>query len=443
MMTLRIRATLLLAAACLPSLAIAQDEAIKIADSSELTQTAPKKADSKTLTLEKALNIGLAQSPRLAMFQSARGIAGGELQQAGALKNPELSVNSQFIGGNKQYRVVNPRQNFYGLSQVVESGGKVNKRERIASSGVLIADLEYQNAALELIHDITIAYADVIAAQENVALAEERRKLAKEVLSSISERVAAAAAPQIQQNRADMQLSLADIAYDRAKRDLESSRKALAALMGETKLSTSLSAKSFYSLAKPPKPEDTNLPEDTPEMRWHDQQLTQSRQKLSLERANALPDPRIDVGITEISGVNGRALTVGLAVPIPVLNANRGNIEAARHGVKLMEEKMREAGYVHGMELEKASQRMQSAYNQANTLKKRVIPAAQKSFGLAREGYVAGRFLYLDVLDTQRGLFDAKQQYIETLRDYHAAKAGVELLMAKNLGLLAAKGESK
>ena len=85
---------------------------------------------------------------------------------------------------------------------------------------------------------------------------------------------------------------------------------------------------------------------------------------------------------------------------------------------------------------------MQNAYTQATMLKTKIVPSAEKSFELAREGYLLGRFLYLDVLDTQRGLFEAKQQYIEALREYHAAKAGVERLTAKHLGLLATKGDT-
>ena len=324
---LRLWVGLLALAACSLSSAVANE-------TTEKTTTSRQ----QTLTMEKAVQLGLAQSPRLKMFQNSRAAASGELRQAGVLRNPELYINSQYLAASRAYRTINPRQTFYGLSEVVETGGKVSKREHIASSGVLIADLEYQAAALDLIHDITIAYAEAVAAQEGITLATEQKELAKEMLDSIAARVNAAAAPLIQQNRAEVQLSVAEIAYDKAVRDRESARKVLAALLGENKLSAVLTQKSFYSLTKPEKRPATSLPETSPDLARQEQLLVQSRQRLSLERANALPDPRIDVGVTEINTTNGRALTVGLALPIPVFNANRGNIDTARYHVARAEE---------------------------------------------------------------------------------------------------------
>lgn len=399
----------------------------------ETAETGPGKESA--LTLDEAIQRGLSASPRLKAFQSARAAAQGELQQAGALRNPELSYSSQFIGASSAYKNVNPRQTFYGVSQVVETGGKVGKRERVAGSGAALADLEYQAVALDLIQDITAAYAAVIAAQESMALAAEQKKLAKEVLGSVTTRVEAAAAPLIQQSRAQVQLSVSAMALDKARRDRDSARKLLAGLMGEPQLNASLAKKSFYTLSRP---ESTAaaMPDTSPDLARQEQILDQSRHRLALEQAGSLPDPRIDIGVTEINAMNSRAFTVGVAVPIPVLNANRGNISRARHEVERAEQEKKQGALTLEVALEKARQWMHSAYGQASTLKSGVVPAAEKAFSLAREGYALGRFPYLEVLDAQRALFDARQQYIEALKEYHTARAGVERLTAKHLHLL-------
>jgi hypothetical protein len=47
--------------------------------------------------------------------------------------------------------------------------------------------------------------------------------------------------------------------------------------------------------------------------------------------------------------------------------------------------------------------------------------------------YREGEFSYLDVLDVQRSLFDAKDTYINSLITYHKALTAIERLIGENL----------
>ncbi|MHC5543021.1 TolC family protein, partial [Singulisphaera rosea] len=160
-----------------------------------------------------------------------------------------------------------------------------------------------------------------------------------------------------------------------------------------------------------------------------------------LEKANAIPNPRIDAGLTRIPSANGQALLVGVALPIPVLNANRGNIQRARSDVLRAEQESRQAELLLSSDLTRAQQQLENAYLQATTLKNNILPSAQKAFSLAREGYGLGRFPYLEVLDAQRSLFEVKRQHVAASRDYHVARAAVERLTAANLPKLQNPGE--
>ena len=55
--------------------------------------------------------------------------------------------------------------------------------------------------------------------------------------------------------------------------------------------------------------------------------LEQSKARLELEQANAIPDPRLSVGVRDFRDSGDQAFIVGVSLPIPVFNANRGNIE--------------------------------------------------------------------------------------------------------------------
>ncbi len=404
----------------------------------------PPKAASKTvgtkrspskggvITLDDAIQLALSASPRLRASQASEAASRGERRQAGALQNPEVSYDKQNFRAGSAYKAISPGQNVYGVSQLIEVGGKISARKHVADQGVQIAGLETRATALDLIRDITVAYAEAVAAEENVKLATEQKALAEDVLKSVSVRVEAAASPLIQQSRAEVERSTAVVALDSAKRERAITRKTLATLMGQGEPAFKLDSKVFFSLAKKGEPADPAKLKSNPDVLKLNSSLEQSKARLELEKANAIPDPRLSAGLIDIPSAKSKALVVGLSLPIPVFNANRGNIERARGELTRTEQDNRHAALSLDADLARAEQQMENAYFQANTLKTQILPSAQKAFSLAREGYGLGRFPYIEVLDAQRSLFSVKQQHIAALRSYHTARAVLERLTASH-----------
>ena len=70
----------------------------------------------------------------------------------------------------------------------------------------------------------------------------------------------------------------------------------------------------------------------------------------------------------------------------------------------------------------------QISYQTADKLRNKILPTAQKAFRVAKSGYEKGKFPYLEVLDAQRTLFDARARYHTALKQYHIARANIELI---------------
>ena len=62
-----------------------------------------------------------------------------------------------------------------------------------------------------------------------------------------------------------------------------------------------------------------------------------------------------------------------------------------------------------------------------------MLPVAQRAYEATDEGYRQGKFDYLEVLDAQRTLFEAKVQYVSSLTTYHRARAAIERLIGRSL----------
>jgi outer membrane protein, heavy metal efflux system len=414
--------------------------ALAPAESTPNAPAALPPATGNVITLDAAIERALAESPRLKAFGSGVAAAKGEQRQAGAWVNPEVGVEAENVAGQGAYKGFDSAEVTVGVTQEIAIGGKISARESIAGKGLEIASLDEQAARLDVIRDVTTAYADVVAAEENVRLATEQKELAVDVLKSVSVRVGAAAAPLMQKSRAEVERSTATIALDKANRERDISRKKLASMMGEEHFTLPLDSAAFYAIAKP---EVASLEEKlkaNPDLVKLNSSLEQSKARLELEQANAIPDPRLSVGMRDFRDSGDQAFIVGVSLPIPVFNANGGNIEKARHDVSRTEMDNRQLALNTSSELTEAHERMENAYVQAQTLKTEILPSADKAFRLAREGYGLGRFPYLEVLDAQRSLFDVKQQHISALKDFHSSKAQVERLTAMHLPKIQDKG---
>jgi len=393
------------------------------------------------LTLDAAIAKALAQSPRLQGFGSGVAAAKGEQRQAGAWMNPEVGIQAENVAGQGAYKGFDSAEVTYGVSQEFSIGGKISARENIAGKGLEIATLQQQGAALDVIRDVTTAYAEAVAAEENVRLATEQKELAEDVLKSVSVRVGAAAAPLMQKSRAEVERSTASIAQDKAARERTIALKNLATLMGEPVPVFTLDHTAFYAVAKPDATALDDKLKANPDIVKLNTSLEQSKGRLDLEKANAIPDPRLNVGVRDFRDSGDQAFVVGVSLPIPIFNANRGNIAKARSEVSRAEQDNQQTTLNTSAELTQARERMENSYLQAETLKTEILPSADKAFRLAREGYGLGRFPYLEVLDAQRSLFGVKQQQIAALKDFHAARASVERLTAAHMGMIPNKGE--
>jgi len=48
-----------------------------------------------------------------------------------------------------------------------------------------------------------------------------------------------------------------------------------------------------------------------------------------------------------------------------------------------------------------------------------IIPEAQNAYTIITDGYLNGRFTYLDVVNSQEMWFQSREQYVNALKDYH------------------------
>lgn len=397
-------------------------------------EPAKQKIFSNKLRLKIAIEKALAASPRLRSAEAGVNASLSEQKQAGAWQNPEIGVSAENFAGGGNYRNFQSSEVTVGVSQVIEMGGKRGSRKAIAEQDVALSRHSQSAEKLDVIRDTSVAYANAVAAQQMLKLTAEQKTMARTLFKEVGERVDAAREPLFQKSKAEITLSTASFAYERAERELTHAKQVLSSMWGVHEDSFQLEENDFTTLTTPLAEHDAEerMGNDPSFKRY---QATQGRMKAryELEKAQAIPDPRINVGVRELRESGDRALVAGISIPIPVFNGNQGNIGRARQEVSKAEHDTDAARLSLTNTLHEALESQVNAFRRAKNMKESILPSAEKAFALSREGYRAGRFPYLEVLDAQRTLFDVKEQYITTLKEYQVAKAEVERLTASNL----------
>ncbi len=381
------------------------------------------------LTPDTAIALALEHAPRGAAARARLDAAGGAVDQADTSPNPEIGFELENIAGSGPYRDFRSSERTYSLSQTIELGGKRGRRTdaaRAARDGA-VADLAL--ARLDLARDVRLALSEAVAASRQVALTQDGLRLAVAVQDTIKARVEAGREAPIQASRADITRRQAQLALDQANRRLTIARQTLAGLTGLSPAALALDEGWFTRIDA----DDAAAGGDAADLRRRQADVARGRADLSVEQAKAIPDVTLSAGFRQFREDGENAFLVGVSVPIPIFDSNRGAIAKARADLVAAEADLAAERIDLDRRTHAARANLAAARETARTLQDSIIPTAEQAFGLANEGYAQGKFAYLEVLEAQRTLVDARTDLINALQGFHDARAELDRLTAPDI----------
>lgn len=394
---------------------------------------------SSEITLKDAIDLALENSPQLQLARNEEEERKALVRQAGARPNPELEVEVEELAWTGDRDGFDTAELVFSLSQTVETAGKRGLRTRIANIEEQLSNWDYRGKRLDVIQNMTMTFIRVLAAQRKYALAEELHQLTSRVLEVVSERVKAGKVSPLEQAKARVEFATSLLKLEQVERDLEVARSVLASLWGSPEPVFLKVRGDLEAISPIPAYEQLlALLEQNPDIARLTWEVKLADSELKAELAAQNSDLELRTGVQRFQETGDKAYIFGIGTELPVNDRNRGNIDAARLRAARAETSRLAVELEIRTALYKLHRDLTFSYSERAALKESVLPAAQHAFDAAREGYRQGKFEYLDILDAQRTLFEAKDSYIEALATYHQAKSGVERLIGQSLEPLTA-----
>lgn len=387
-------------------------------------QTAP------TLTLQNAIAMAMASNAELASARREIEAAEGPVLQAGARPNPELSFLQEDMRSATRTTTLQ-------INQPIELGGKREARINAAERSRDIASAELASKRADLRGMVVSAFFDVLLAQEQVRLALDSTELAQRAVDAAGKRVQAGKISPVEETKARVAEATARLEAAQASAELRLARQRLAATWGDTSLRFE-QVESDNTLASVPAFEMVSARLAVSPSLQRAQIEVQRRSALSdLERAKRTPDVTVTVGVKRDAQLGRNQTIVGLSIPLPLFDRNSGNLlealrreDKARDELAVAETQLRSA-------VTQAWGRLDIAAAAAQTIRDQVLPGAQSAYDAATQGFELGKFDFLDVLDAQRTLFQAKAQYLRARGEAHRAAADIDRLLGDGENLVA------
>lgn len=388
-------------------------------------------AQARPLSLEEALATALRNRPELAALRQDLLAIPAKRSEAGQWPNPELGVELANLASNLDE---DDEEVTISLQQPLETGGKRQARlRRVAAEAQLLTE-EFNALWLEVAAEVRLAYIEVLAGRERLALLREAERVATELAEIARIRVEAGELAATEENRAGARLALTATETTKESRRLHEAELLLAAAVGEP---GGITAPAETGLSEEP---ETAAPaqleaglQSSPRLARLRREVELRTAELAVEKSGASPDPTWFLALRETPDQDGHAVTLGVSLPLPLFRQNQGaraeaGARRARSELYLAAEERRAAG-----ELARARATYAAALQESRTLREQVIGRAEEAGQAVLDGFRQGKFRYSDVLESSQALLEARLRRLEAMVELHRAAVSLDRLAGQPL----------
>ena len=391
-------------------------------------------AASQTLTLASAIEQTLASNPELRVYRPRLDANRARAAQA-ALKPPlEFQSEVQDAFGTGRASGFDIAETTFALSQVIELGGKRERRTDAAVASTALIEAERAASELDVLAEVTRRFIHVASDQEQLALTLRATALADDNVTATTARVAAARAPDVELRRARVTRARVGVEQEHAEHELLTSRRKLAAMWGDTEAHFDRVGADLYALPPSEGYEAlvAKLAANPDFARFASEERLRDAE-LRVAEAHARTDLTWRGGLRFLSETNDAALVFGVTMPLNASRRARNDIAIAR-AEREQTTAERDAHRVRAeAELFELFQELRHAITEADMLRSTVLPEIEAALDATRYAYDRGRYSYLEWVDAQRELVDVQRALIDASTNAHLYRTEIERLTGEPL----------
>ncbi|MDQ2767608.1 MAG: TolC family protein, partial [Gemmatimonadota bacterium] len=373
----------------------------------QMLDTAPLRLDR-----DSAIKEALAHNPTLAIAREQIAQARARVTQGYAL--PEPSVSAAVLGANGIARPHTASETDLGVGITIPFPNKIILRGQAAKADLGNFDELYLQQRQLIASQTAQAYDSLLVALRHREDLVVTKTLAEDFVKKTQARFNAGTAAKLDVVKGQVDVAQAENDLIANERGIANARAGLNRLLGRV-------------LGAPVEPADTlgvpSVPADferleklameyRPELRGLQRQRESARANERLAQQFFLPDVTLGLSRNNIYGTDPTYTTsIGIDLPIFFWQHQRGEVAEAKHRQAELAASYRDVTSQVGQDLRNAYATASTAARQVQFLAEQLVPSAEEQYKIASTTYGLGGSSALEVIDAQRTLLDAKNQY--------------------------------
>lgn len=398
-------------------------------------------ASEAPLTLGAAVKQALDKNPEIQQLQHRLRAMEAKAKQAPYLEDPQIAFQLGGVPLSKPTSINQADTNSIGIRQMVPFFGKLGLKEKIAQREANIAEQELRAKEREIIAMVKMAYAELFMAERAIEILREQLDILRVVIGATEARYRVGRVPQ----------------QDVFKAQLEQSQILNQLIVAEEEI-TVATVKLNTSMYRPPRtpiqiPADLTLPDSTPAVPALDDLALANRPELQgaereIERAEILHElaernrkyPDFMLGWdymrmpTDMKKDRYGAM-VNITIPFSPWTAGKRAYEVEESLAEIRAAKSnREA--IRNMTVKEVAQgeaKVHAAKRSLQLYREGMLSQAELSFRSALSAYQTGRVEFVNLLEAQRALREARMGYYKATASVMQNLADLERAVGRDL----------
>ncbi len=393
------------------------------------------------LTLSVSVTQALEKNPEIQTLRERLGVVSARAKQAPYLEDPQIAFQLGGVPLSTPTSFNRADANSIGIRQMVPFFGKLGLKEKIAQQEAKVVEQELRAKEREIISMVKMAYADLFMAQRAIEILREQLEIMRTIIGATEARYRVGRVTQ----------------QDVFKAQLEQSELMNQLIVAEQESSTA-EVKLNSAMYRPPRtpiqvPADLTLPDvastssgldelalvTRPELKGAEEEIQRSERMYELADKNRkFPDFMLgwDYMRMPMEMKKDRyAAMVNISIPFSPWTIGRRNYEVEETLAEIRAAKANRDA-MRNMTLKQVGEsqaKVQAAKRSVQLYREGLLSQAELSFRSALAAYQTGRVEFVNLLEAERALREARMGYYKATASFLQNLADLERAVGREL----------
>jgi outer membrane protein, heavy metal efflux system len=382
----------------------------------------------RRISLGEAIQRLETQNLELRLAREEAAAAEARIAAAGVLPNPALSATREQLSGDPGVY----HESILQVGQTLPLGGQRGLRREAARQTSEAARARFDGVRLRLAFEVHRAYLRAAAAESDLAALAETTEVFRRVEESGRSRLAEGDISRFDQSRLQIERARYETLLARARLALAGASRELTLLIAPDSVGAQtliLPSERLSELAAVAAVSDIETALLTAagraDVRAAEAEIEAAEAVLTLQRRLRIPDVTLSGGYKhQADGYQGAV--VGVSVPLPLWDRNRGGIAEAEANLAAARTRRELALRRAESEIRRAWETRRSIEERRRLIGETLLPESAGLLGTARLAYAEGEMSLIELLDAADAYRGAREAVTALLTDYLSATYELE-----------------